>query len=96
MKIGPEKFGDEVASGQLDLVHLTDWKMLHVLQGRNEDVAKAYDLQLMSACWSGVMRLTFSCLRCLRSFSSRKVRLARTGVLNGFMIFLTATAWPVI
>jgi hypothetical protein len=39
--------------------------------------------------------LTFSCLRCLRSFSSRYVRFDRTGVLNGFIIFLIATAWLV-
>ena len=37
--------------------------------------------------------MTFSCLRCLRSFSSRYVRFARTGVLKGFMIFLMATFW---
>ena len=36
-------------------------------------------------------RRTFSCLRCFRSFSSRYVRLARTGVLKGFIIFFTAT-----
>lgn len=35
---------------------------------------------------------TFSCLRCLSSFSSRYVRFDRTGVLKGFMIFLMATA----
>lgn len=39
--------------------------------------------------------MTFSCLRCLSSFNSRYVRLARTGVLKGFMIFLTATFWLV-
>jgi len=38
---------------------------------------------------------TFSCLRCFRSFNSRYVRLDRTGVLKGFMIFLIATAWLV-
>lgn len=38
---------------------------------------------------------TFSCRRCLSSFSSRYVRLASTGVLKGFMIFLTATFWLV-
>ena len=40
-----------------------------------------------------VRYLTFSCRRCLRSFNSRYVRLDRTGVLKGFIIFLTATAW---
>ena len=39
--------------------------------------------------------LTFSWRRCLSSFSSLYVRLESTGVLKGFMIFLTATAWPV-
>lgn len=39
--------------------------------------------------------LTFSCFRCFRSFNSRYVRFERTGVLNGFMIFFTATACPV-
>ena len=39
----------------------------------------------------GVLVLTFSWRRCLRSFNSRYVRLDRTGVLNGFMIFLIAT-----
>jgi hypothetical protein len=39
--------------------------------------------------------MTFSCRRCLSSFSSRYVRLARTGVLKGFMIFLMATFWLV-
>ena len=38
---------------------------------------------------------TFSWRRCFNSFNSRYVRFERTGVLNGFMIFLTATAWPV-
>lgn len=38
---------------------------------------------------------TFSCRRCFSSFNSRYVRFDRTGVLNGFMIFLTATGWPV-
>jgi hypothetical protein len=39
--------------------------------------------------------LTFSCRRCLSSFSSRYVRFDRTGVLKGFIIFLMATAWLV-
>lgn len=34
---------------------------------------------------------TFSCRMCLRSLSSRYVRLERTGVEKGFMIFLIAT-----
>jgi hypothetical protein len=38
---------------------------------------------------------TFSCLRCFSSFNSRYVRFDKTGVLNGFMIFLTATFCPV-
>ena len=39
----------------------------------------------------GVPFRTFSWRRCLSSFNSRYVRLDRTGVLNGFMIFLIAT-----
>jgi hypothetical protein len=39
--------------------------------------------------------LTFSCLRCLRSLSSRYVLLDKTGVLKGFIIFFTATFCPV-
>jgi hypothetical protein len=39
--------------------------------------------------------LTFSCRRCLSSFSSRYVRFDKTGVLKGFIIFLMATAWLV-
>jgi hypothetical protein len=35
--------------------------------------------------------MTFSCRRCLSSLSSLYVRLARTGVEKGFIIFLTAT-----
>jgi len=38
---------------------------------------------------------TFSCRKCFNSFSSRYVLLDRTGVLKGFMIFLTATGAPV-
>ena len=39
----------------------------------------------------GVPVRTFSWRKCLRSFNSRYVRLDRTGVLKGFMIFLIAT-----
>lgn len=38
---------------------------------------------------------TFSCWMCFKSLSSRYVRLLRTGVLKGFMIFLIATEEPV-
>ena len=34
---------------------------------------------------------TFSCWMCFNSFSSLYVLLLKTGVLNGFMIFLIAT-----
>ena len=40
--------------------------------------------------WVGLSR-TFSWRKCLSSFSSRYVRLDRTGVLKGFIIFLIAT-----
>lgn len=46
-------------------------------------------------CYQRHVCATFSCRRCLSSLSSRYVRLARTGVLKGFMIFLTATFWLV-
>lgn len=107
---------------------------IHILEGRNEDVAERDNLQDVSvpesACvdmyvcmyecmyaanvcggicvlcvWScvctkrgegfGERELTFSCFKCFRSFSSRYVLLDKTGVLKGFMIFLTATFWPV-
>lgn len=38
---------------------------------------------------------TFSCCMCFKSLSSRYVRLLRTGVLKGFIIFLIATEEPV-
>lgn len=38
--------------------------------------------------------LTFSCLRCLSSLSSRYVLLLKTGVEKGFIIFLMATDVP--
>jgi hypothetical protein len=58
-------------------------------------------LKLMTCCrvrgaqFAASGLLTFSCFRCFRSFSSRYVRLESTGVLNGFIIFLIATAWLV-
>ena len=39
--------------------------------------------------------LTFSCCMFFNSLSSRYVRLLKTGVLKGFMIFLIATEEPV-
>lgn len=50
---------------------------------------------MLEALRGAVYHRTFSWRRCFRSFSSRYVRLERTGVLKGFMIFLTATAEPV-
>lgn len=38
---------------------------------------------------------TFSCFKCFKSFNSRYVRFDKTGVLKGFIIFLTATFCPV-
>ena len=37
---------------------------------------------------------TFSCRRCFNNFSSRYVLFDKTGVENGFMIFLIATDVP--
>jgi hypothetical protein len=57
-------------------------------------------LKLMTCCLfsetvhavkKAVPARTFSWRKCFRSFNSRYVRLDRTGVLNGFMIFLIAT-----
>lgn len=69
-----------------------------ILEGRDEDVAQGDDLLRVRACPmvdNYYPQHTFSCLRCLSSLSSLYVRLASTGVLKGFMIFLTATFWLV-
>lgn len=72
---------------------------IHILKRRNENIAQADDLLFVQRLFPGhaveIPKHTFSWRRCLSSFSSRYVRLDRTGVLNGFMIFLTATGDPV-
>lgn len=104
VEVGAEQFGDEIAvrrykpSVRAQGTH-TD---VHVLKRRDEDVAEADDLEggfSIEGCRVGeaarIGRHTFSCRKCFSSLSSRYVRLDRTGVLKGFMIFLTATACPV-
>ena len=100
MEIGSEKLRDEIAIGQSVWPQQTRRRgrvYSHILERRDEDIAEGDDLwanqRLASGMVSNIVLLTFSCLRCLRSFSSRYVRFARTGVLKGFMIFLMATFW---
>ena len=97
VKIGSEQLGDKVADLISRCRNAVGSECLHVLQWRDEDVAQTNDLPGVSIVYQGGFPgwLTFSCRRCLRSFSSRYVRLDRTGVLKGFMIFLIATAWLV-
>lgn len=40
-----------------------------------------------------MLKCTFSCRRCFNNLSSLYVLFDRTGVLKGFIIFFTATAW---
>lgn len=106
VEISAEEFGHEVA---VDANEQSERELdlnldLHVLEGGDEDVAQANDLWLKRISRGirsephspqSTRAPTFSCFKCFSSFSSRYVRLERTGVLKGFMIFLTATAWPV-
>ena len=75
MKICSEKLGDEVAESVSGCLSEVGGRGLHVLQGRDEDVAQTDDLRccqdwLTPRRGVGVVR-TFSCLRCLSSFNSR-------------------------
>ena len=98
MEIGSEKFSDEVTGrGQL----------MRNLADADTDMSSSGEIKisLKLMTWYSVRNdadslgmgsdLTFSCRKCFRSFNSRYVRLERTGVLKGFMIFLIATAWLV-
>lgn len=62
-----------------------------------KESASDYERTSARDCLKPISRtqLTFSCWICLRSLSSRYVRFESTGVLKGFMIFLTATDAPV-
>lgn len=95
MKIGSEKLGDEVAKSlQYDQTESVGHANSHIFQWGDEDVAEGDDLVAVSpGIWDrdSSSLLTFSWRRCFRSFNSRYVRLDRTGVEKGFMIFLTAT-----
>lgn len=71
---------------------------VHILQRGNEDVAQTDDLDSSSVLPGQKQERrppTFSWRKCFNNFNSRYVRLDSTGVLKGFMIFLTATGDPV-
>lgn len=70
---------------------------IHIFEWRDEDIAKTDDLVIVSRVdeMLSIYTHTFSCFKCFKSLSSRYVRLAKTGVLKGFIIFFTATACPV-
>ncbi len=69
------------------------WHHIQIFQGRYEHILKANYLWSYASgkIYARSDTLTFSCCMCFSSFNSRYVRLLRTGVLNGFMIFLIAT-----
>lgn len=99
VEISAEELGDEVAGWLLAHIRGKTQSLwyIHILERGNEDVGEGDDLDRCQCCKLLIVqiRLTFSCLRCLRSLSSLYVRLDNTGVLNGFMIFLIATFCPV-
>jgi len=70
---------------------------IHILEWRNEDITERDNLPNIStqSLTREPAMLTFSCFKCFNNFSSRYVRFDKTGVLNGFIIFLTATFWLV-
>ena len=69
------------------------WYHIQIFQGRYEHILKANYLWIYASgkIYARCGILTFSCCMCFSNFNSRYVRLLRTGVLNGFMIFLIAT-----
>jgi hypothetical protein len=98
VEIGAQEFCDEVAGKRSARVskHTLFVSHIHVLERGNEDITERDDLcsavsYTSRRALSGCGRPTFSCFRCLSSFSSRYVLLASTGVLKGFIIFLMAT-----
>lgn len=96
MQVSAEEFGDEVAGWVSVLLKPTLAIFLHIFERGDEDIAEGDNLQIIRYDSNGRRcEQTFSCLRCLSSLSSRYVLLDRTGVLKGFMIFLTATFCPV-
>lgn len=80
-----------------DTSHCGGGVKIHILEGRDEDITEGYNLEQLESPNGGLalQKHTFSCFKCFNSFNSRYVLLDKTGVLNGFMIFLTATFWPV-
>ena len=74
MEIGAEQLGDEVAESVSGCLGEGGRRGLHVLQGRDEDVAQTDNLGCCQNPLAGQLLCgvhTFSCLRCLSSFSSR-------------------------
>ena len=99
VQIGSKQLSDEIAGRSISKLFHCGKKArfhLHVLQWRDEDVAERDDLSSGQQLLGGdhCDELAFSCLRCFNSFNSLYVRLLKTGVEKGFMIFLTATAEP--
>jgi len=98
VQISTKEFGDEVAVFCVRKC-LGRWGStdIHILEGRDKDITEGDNLRIISIFQfrpkSG--KRTFSCFRCFKSFNSRYVLLDKTGVLKGFIIFLTATFWPV-
>ena len=89
MEIGTKQLGDEIAvvGVSLDAPARDAWACTR--EGGETYMSSRGEMKM------SLSEMTFSCLRCFSSFSSRYVRLARTGVLKGFMIFLIATEEPV-
>ncbi len=99
MKIGSQQLSDKVTAKWLIELQIWKYESWHILQGRDENIAQANDLEAKDE-WNEKGRTmnprrTFSCLMCFKSFNSRYVLLLKTGVLKGFMIFFTATDAPV-
>lgn len=100
MKVGSQEFRDKVAA-TVSIVRiglLGGGMSVHILQRGNEDVAQTDDLDSSSVLPGHKQERpppTFSWRKCFNNFNSRYVRLDSTGVLKGFMIFLTATGDPV-
>ena len=99
VQIGAKELGDEVA---VKSSVSSAWKditaAIHILKGRNENITERDNLQKISIPETGLQMKrirTFSCFKCFKSFNSRYVLFDRTGVLKGFIIFFTATFWPV-
>ena len=89
VEIGTKQLGDEIAIVGVSLDAPARDAGAGAREGGETYMSSRGEMKM------SLSEMTFSCLRCFSSFSSRYVRLARTGVLKGFMIFLTATFWLV-